>query len=250
MKLTKVGASILAGAMLFAAATPAPVSAIATAHPSVSHGSVAHPSVSHPSVSHPSVSTHTTPSISRSTVTHGTVPSTSRSNISSPHTSTPTVTAPSISRNSISHGTLEASRSTSASSLSRGVVAHSVASSLPPSSTTYRGISKAQSSHFYRSLNSGMYQTDYVFWTTYSSLYYTQPYWNYYVWMPYWLYNSSNHQIVKVKQNVSTKKMKWVKVGSKVIALPDSLYKKVKVGDTIELVDNTHIKINGQLYQR
>lgn len=37
---------------------------------------------------------------------------------------------------------------------------------------------------------------------------------------------------------------------SKLIAVPLKLYDKIKVGDTVELTDNTHIKINGKTYEK
>lgn len=44
--------------------------------------------------------------------------------------------------------------------------------------------------------------------------------------------------------------MRWIKVDDKVIAVPKKIYDKIKVGDTVELTDNTHIKINSHTYTR
>ena len=68
--------------------------------------------------------------------------------------------------------------------------------------------------------------------------------------MPYWIYNKPNVQANKIKQTAKKEHMGWIKVGDKLIAVPDKLYDKIKVGDKIELVDDTHIKINGKVYTR
>ena len=44
--------------------------------------------------------------------------------------------------------------------------------------------------------------------------------------------------------------MRWIKVDDKVIAVPKKIYDKIKVEDTVELTDNTHIKINSHTYTR
>lgn len=44
--------------------------------------------------------------------------------------------------------------------------------------------------------------------------------------------------------------MKWIKVNDKIIAVPKKIYDKIKIGDSIELIDDTHIKINGHVYSR
>ena len=72
----------------------------------------------------------------------------------------------------------------------------------------------------------------------------------YYPWMPWWFWNSHDHESTKVKQEAQKKNMRWIKVDDKVIAVPKKIYDKIKVGDTVELTDNTHIKINGHTYTR
>lgn len=68
--------------------------------------------------------------------------------------------------------------------------------------------------------------------------------------MPYWLWMSDNSDSNKAKRQVHKHNMKWIKVGSKLISVPLKIYNRVKIGDTVELIDNTHIKINGHVYDR
>uniref|UniRef100_UPI003F57DF78 hypothetical protein n=1 Tax=Lactobacillus acidophilus TaxID=1579 RepID=UPI003F57DF78 len=228
----------------------------ATAHTSVH----ATPHVTHvtphtaphvtPHVNTPHVSTHTTTPHTTTPHTSVGVHSSTHTSVSNPHASVSTHTNVNTSHSAISHGTLNASRVTTSKPLSKANVSESVRSSLPDMRATSRSIARAQDSTFYRSLNSGMHQTDFVFWNTYCDTYYMRPYYYYYPWMPFWMFNSSNKQVNTMKNEVRRKKMGWIRIGSKLIAVPLKLYNKIKVGDTVELTDNTHIKINGKTYEK
>ena len=101
-------------------------------------------------------------------------------------------------------------------------------------------------------------RNDYMFWQTYWMLNYDDPssyyycYNNYYVWMPYYLYErSTDIHVVKEAQTAAQKHdLKWIRVGKVVIAVPKDIYNKAKVGNSVELIDNTHIKIDGHVYKR
>ena len=227
--LTKLGVAALLGSFVVPFSTNS-VSAISTGHAS------AHATTSHatPHVSAPHV---TTPHVSAS----------------HPTTSTNVHSSTSISSRSIpaSRGTLNTSSSRiSSAHTTKSQIAESARTRLPQTPRTNTYINRAQNSSFYRSLNSSSHRSDYVFWHSYYSTYYTRPIDRYYVWMPYWLWMSNNSDSNKVKQQAHKRNMKWIKVGSKLISVPLKIYNRVKIGDTVELIDNTHIKINGHVYDR
>lgn len=212
-----------------------------------------HPSV-HPTV-HPSVHPTFHPSFHPST-THVTTPHTSsgihstfHSSFYSGHNASSPVTHSSIPVHpSFNHG--NAPHISTSRTLTRSVARNSVISSFPRTNTVNRNLRYTQNTPYYKSLRTGHYQTDFLFWNTYCRTYYLRPYYHYYPWMPYWIYNKPNVQANKIKQTAKKKHMGWIKVGDKLIAVPDKLYDKIKVGDNIELVDDTHIKINGKVYTR
>lgn len=227
--LTKLGVAALLGSFVVPFSTNS-VSAISTGHAS------AHATTSHatPHVSAPHV---TTPHVSAS----------------HPTTSTNVHSSTSISSRSIpaSRGTLNTSSSRiSSAHTTKSQIAESARTRLPQTPRTNTYINRAQNSSFYRSLNSSSHRLDYVFWHSYYSTYYTLPINHYYVWMPYWLWMSDNSDSNKAKRQVHKHNMKWIKVGSKLISVPLKIYNRVKIGDTVELIDNTHIKINGRVYDR
>lgn len=41
---------------------------------------------------------------------------------------------------------------------------------------------------------------------------------------------------------------KWIKIKDQMVAVPQSIYDKIKVGDTVKLIDGHHIQINGKTY--
>lgn len=73
--------------------------------------------------------------------------------------------------------------------------------------------------------------------------------WN--IWNTVILGNNQNKNQDKLASNMvstaSQRNYRWIRVGDKMVALPQSVYNKVKVGDKITLVDNNHIKINGKM---
>ena len=66
-------------------------------------------------------------------------------------------------------------------------------------------------------------------------------------WVPYWIMTSNNNQINRERniiiQTAHRHNKKWVKVGNKVIFVPNDTFNKIKVGSHITLTDNSHIKI-------
>lgn len=219
---------------------------------SVAHGGGAHVSV-HAATPHATPSVHTTPSISRSTGTHSSPSISPRSAISNP------------SRGTITHSTSNINTHINSGISSSSLMSHNaqkplthyqveshVLNQLPQTHSVYRSISRAESTATYHGLTRPAYQTDYVFWRTYCDTYYTRPMFGYYYpWMPFWLWHSSdNKESIKVRENAKKYHMKWIKVNNQTIAVPDKIYKIIKVGDEVELTDNTHIKINGKIYSR
>ncbi|WP_290079003.1 hypothetical protein [Lactobacillus taiwanensis] len=210
-----------------------------SAHPS-SHPS-AHPS-SHP-VSHPTPH----PTTSRPVST----PSTSRNSTAS-KTGGVFGSRSSVQKNSGTH--------TSASKENVGTIKENskqvspttrAISRLPQTTKVSKSIERAKTTTTYHSLSSNSYRSDYLYWHGYCDAYYRRPMFSYYYpWMPWWFWNSHNHETNKIKQEAKKKDMRWIKVGDKVIAVPKKIYDKIKVGDTVELTDDTHIKINGHVYTR
>ena len=98
-------------------------------------------------------------------------------------------------------------------------------------------------------------RNDYLYWVTYGHINYTHnyglyPYYHYYYWMPYSLWQHNKGAAENSKKEAARANLKWIKVGKTTIALPKKLYNKVKVGDNIVLLDDSHIQINGKVYKR
>lgn len=216
-----------------------------TAHPS-GHP-VSHPTMSHPVTSHTTVTTHApTPHINTST--HTTVRTSGGASMATRSTpaSRGTLSSPMVRRSVSATGT-----SSHISRMSRSVVANQVANRLPYTRSTMRNIRSAQRTSFYRSLRNPVHQTDYVFWHSYYGYYYRRNlYRHYYLWMPYWMAKSRSIEAQRMRYDVQRQNMKWIKVNDELIAVPENIYNKTKVGDGIELLDNQHIKINGHVYAR
>lgn len=210
-----------------------------SAHPS-SHPS-AHPS-SHP-VSHPT--THPTTSRPAST------PSTSRNSTVS-KTGGVLGSRSSVQKNSGTHTSTSKRNMGTIKETSKQVLPTTKAiSRLPQTSQVSKSIEHAKTTTTYHSLSSNSYRSDYLYWHGYCDAYYRRPMFSYYYpWMPWWFWNSHNHETNKIKQEAKKKDMRWIKVSDKVIAVPKKIYDKIKVGDTVELTDDTHIKINGHVYTR
>lgn len=110
----------------------------------------------------------------------------------------------------------------------------------------------------YKSLTDDKQRSSYSKWSNY----YTQTYpgrsansiySSCYYWIPYWLLLNSQHQKV-TSANIPTDNQgnprRWIKVGDKIIFVPENIWKKVNKGDKVKLVDDKHIEINGKVYQR
>ena len=51
-------------------------------------------------------------------------------------------------------------------------------------------------------------------------------------------------------QQAKHQHLKWITVSGKSVAVSPKLYDKIKVGDHVQLIDDTHIKINHHVYKR
>lgn len=110
----------------------------------------------------------------------------------------------------------------------------------------------------YKSLTDKTQRSSYSRWSNYYARNYpgrsaNSIYNSCYYWIPYWILLSNQRQKV-ASANVPTdnqgKPRRWIKVGDKVIFVPENIWKKVNKGDKVKLVDDKHIEINGKVYQR
>ena len=110
----------------------------------------------------------------------------------------------------------------------------------------------------YKSLTDSNQRSSYSRWSNYYARNYpgrsaNSIYDSYYYWIPYWILLSNQRQKV-ASANVPTdnqgKPRRWIKVGDKVIFVPENIWKKINKGDKVKLVDDSHIEINGKVYQR
>ena len=270
-KLTKIFGTI--GVItLLAGVSATPVQAfgshVSTSHVSTSHVSTPHVSTPHVSTPHVSSSPHvSTPHVSTSTthvasVPHTSVsartPSISHSSVSS-RTPSSSISHSSVSSrtpsSSISHSssTSISSRTPSASTnhpVSNSTIRQSITSALPKTHTVTHSISEAQSTSTYHHLTNPNHQMDFVYWNVYRNMYYTHPYYHYYAWMPYWMYRSDTREARKFKAQAQQHDLKWIKVDDRVVMVPTNLWKKIKIGDHIQLIDDTHLKLNGHIYSK
>ena len=260
-KLTKIFGTI--GVItLLAGVSATPVQAfgshVSTSHVSTSHVSTPHVSSS-PHVSTPHVSTSTThvASVPHTSVSART-PSISHSSVSS-RTPSSSISHSSVSSrtpsSSISHSssTSISSRTPSASTnhpVSNSTIRQSITSAMPKTHTVTHSISEAQSTSTYHHLTNPTHQMDFVYWNVYRNMYYTRPYYHYYAWMPYWMYRSDTSEARKFKAQAQQHDLKWIKVDDRVVMVPTNLWKKIKIGDHIQLIDDTHLKLNGHIYSK
>lgn len=121
-----------------------------------------------------------------------------------------------------------------------------------------RAGARATKTRTYKSLTSPKERTSYVNWHEnysndslryFTSINYFYMPWN--IWNAVILGNNQNKSQDKLASNMvsvaSQRNYRWIRVDDKMIAVPQSVYNKVKVGDKITLVDNDHIKINGKM---
>lgn len=198
-------------------------------------------------------SSHPTSHPSSHPTSHPTVHPSSRP-ATSPHTTAP---HSSVTQNSGVHTSngkgITGSRTTSGKSVTKKAMSPTskAASRLPLTSKAAKSIESAKKTNTYHSLNSNSRRADYLYWRGYRNVYYRHPMFTYYYpWMPWWFWHSNHHEASQLKQEAQQKNMRWIKVDDKVIAVPKKIYDKIKVGDNIELIDDTHIKINGHVYSR
>lgn len=121
-----------------------------------------------------------------------------------------------------------------------------------------RAGARATKTSTYKSLTSPKERASYVNWHEnysndslryFTSINYFYMPWN--IWNAVILGNNQNKNQDKLASNMvsvaSQRNYRWIRVDDKMVALPQSVYNKVKVGDKITLVDNNHIKINGKM---
>lgn len=72
-------------------------------------------------------------------------------------------------------------------------------------------------------------------------------------WIPMWLLTRSQttgQASVNIPTDATGKAQHWIKVGSKVVFVPTDIWAKVQPGDHVKLIDDHHLVINGQVYER
>lgn len=183
---------------------------------------------------------------------HAITTSSSHTTTSSTHTTTTTAarsTTMSPSRTTTSPTSrtgLNSSTTRVASPASKNMVSNKSISS-------QRAITNASKSSTYRSLTTPAERTSYLNWhenyTNNSYRYFTSIQ---YFYMPFNIWHSTlmgnNQDKLATNMTIVAKQRnyRWIKVGSKMIAVPEKIYNMVKVGDRVTLLDNNHIQINGK----
>lgn len=111
----------------------------------------------------------------------------------------------------------------------------------------------------YKSLTNSNQRSSYSNWSNYYARNYpgrsaNSIYDSYYYWIPYWILLNNQSKNNVASANIPTdnqgKPRRWIKVGDKIIFVPENIWKKVNKGDKVKLVDDRHIEINGKVYQR
>lgn len=128
-------------------------------------------------------------------------------------------------------------------------------SGLKSGSNTRRSIGSVSE---YKSLTNDKQKSSYSKWSNYYTQNYpgrsaNSIYSSYYYWIPYWILLSNQRKNV-ASSDVPTDNQgnprRWIKVGDKIIFVPENIWKKVNKGDKVKLVDDKHIEINGKTYER
>ena len=110
----------------------------------------------------------------------------------------------------------------------------------------------------YSSLTNQSQKSSYNKWSNYYARNYpgrsaNNIYNSYYYWIPYWIL-LNNQRKNAVSADIPTDNQgnprRWIKVGDKIIFVPDNVWKKVNKGDKVKLIDDEHIKINNKVYKR
>lgn len=160
--------------------------------------------------------------------------------------------------------TSTAHTSTSAATRSAGVTRSNTATAsrtvntASPSKASTMGSTRASTSAMrsttYSSLTSSSQRSSYVTWrNSYGLNVVNYPIINQEMshpcfWLPYWVMASNNDQISRerniITQTAHQHNKKWIKVGNKVVFVPNDTFNKIKVGSHVTLVDNSHIRIS------
>ncbi len=110
----------------------------------------------------------------------------------------------------------------------------------------------------YSSLTNRTQKSSYTKWSNYYARNYpgrsaNSIYNSYYYWIPYWILLDNQRKNV-ASANIPTDNQgnprRWIKVGDKIIFVPENIWKKVNKGDKVKLIDDEHIKINDKVYKR
>lgn len=126
---------------------------------------------------------------------------------------------------------------------------------LASSSNTRRNIGSVSE---YKSLTNDKQRSSYNKWSNYYVRNYpgrsaNSIYDSYYYWIPYWiLLNNQRKNVVSadIPTDNQGNPRRWIKVGDKIIFVPENIWKIVNKGDKVKLIDDEHIKINGKVYRR
>lgn len=192
-----------------------PTSAFAMGHASGGHSSGGHSSGSHASGSH-SAASHSAGS--HASASHGIA----------------------------SHPSTEAGHTTSHP-------AAKAASRLPNTPSAQRAVNSATHTETYKSLRTSNERNSYTYYHGYYSTYHpnqtpNQIMAHHYYWMPMWLANSNNSESQSVKNAAKQNGLKWIEVSGNAIAVPNKIYRHVKRGDHITLIDDAHLRVNDHTY--
>lgn len=118
-----------------------------------------------------------------------------------------------------------------------------------------RAATRATESETYKSLTTQAERNSYVSWhenyTSDSLNYFTDIRYFYMpgnIWNIMMMQDNQKDKLASTMNTVAKQRgYRWLRVGKKMVAVPQSIYDKVNVGDKITLVDANHIKINGKL---
>lgn len=127
------------------------------------------------------------------------------------------------------------------------------ASKLPNTSEAKRAVNSATHTETYKTLQTSHQRDSYAYYHGYYSTYYpnqtpNQIMTHHYYWMPAWLASSNNSESQSVNQAAKQNGLKWIVVSGNAIAVPNKVYRHVKPGDHVTLIDDAHLKVNDHTY--
>ena len=191
-------------------------------------------------------------STARTTTPHVTVRSTPRV---SPGRTSPRINTRTTPRTSpkanINKGPTSPVRTSPKTSTGTGIVGKN---GLASSSNTRRSIGSVSE---YKNLTNDKQRSGYNKWSNYYVRNYpgrsaNSIYDSYYYWIPYWiLLNNQRKNVVSadIPTDNQGNPRRWIKVGDKIIFVPENIWKIVNKGDKVKLIDDEHIKINDKVYR-